>query len=66
MYDVTARFMAEKLKEFCEDKKNCGNCVFGYHPTYIGPDGERTASYFDCRLCEDSPNQWTIPEEART
>ena len=66
MYDVTARFMAEKLKEFCEDKQNCGNCVFGYHPTYIGPDGERTASYFDCRLCEDSPNQWTIPEEART
>ena len=67
MYDATARFMAEKLKEYCEDKKHCcDNCVFGYHPTYIGPDGEHTAYYFDCRLSEDSPNEWNIPKEDRT
>ena len=62
MYDATARFMAEKLKEFCEDKQNCSKCVFGYHPTYIGSDGERTATYFDCRL-DGSPNEWIIPED---
>lgn len=66
MYDETAMFIANKLKEFCEEKPNCSRCPFGYHPTCIGSGGERTAPYFDCRLGEGSPNEWVIPEEGRT
>lgn len=65
MYDSTAIFMAQKLKEFCGEHDDCSKCCFAYHPTLIGLYGERTAPYLECRLNE-VPKDWTFPEEGRT
>ena len=62
MYDSTAIFMANKLKEFCESKVNCGHCPFAYHPTLIGSNGEQISIGLSCGLGYPEI-EWNIPEE---
>ena len=64
MYDATARFMAEKLKEFCEEQADCSKCPFAYHRTLIGSDGEHLDKALSCGLGYPE-DDWTIPEEDR-
>lgn len=65
MYDSTARFMVEKLKQFCSEHDDCSKCPFSHHPILIGLRGEYVAPYTEC-IFYGSPNEWAIPEEDRT
>ena len=65
MYEATARFLATKLKEYCEEQADCSKCPFAYHPTLIGVRGEYVPPYRECRFY-GSPNEWIIPKEDRT
>ena len=64
MYDTTARFMAEKLKEFCEEQAHCSKCPFAYNRTLIGSNGKQVSKYFLCGLGHPD-DEWIIPEEDR-